>query len=179
MFSEKDISLAFEKLKPYWNEIEAEHAKKEEYFQSLMNKNYSDIAQLLKCHLIIEHYLDIFLKEELGLSHLDDAKLSFFNKMNLLPNNQAVGFVKPGIIKLNSLRNKVAHQLDIKFTKEDLGSINNILKIARKDIEKLSFIEAIETFTAIACTWLSPKNETTQKYISESLSHINFKNLNK
>ncbi|AZB91696.1 hypothetical protein DKE41_019165 (plasmid) [Acinetobacter pittii] len=99
--------------------------------------------------------------------------------MNLLPNNQAVGFVKPGIIKLNSLRNKVAHQLDIKFTKEDLGSINNILKIARKDIEKLSFIGAIETFTAIACTWLSPKNETTQKYISESLSHINFKNLNK
>lgn len=176
MFSEKDISLAYDKLEPHLEEIRVEYAKRDEYFQSLISKDFTEIAQLLKCHLVIEHYLDLFLKKELGLNSLDDAKLSFFNKVSLIPDNKAAGFVKPGIIKLNSLRNKIAHQLDINLTKNDLGSIKNILQISRQDIEKLSFIEAIEKFTALACIWLGSKNETSQKYIAESVSHIDFNN---
>ena len=130
MFSQEDISLAYDKLKPYWDEIQKEYDKREQYFNSLITNDYNEIAKVLKCHLVIEHYLDIFLEKELGLNNLSDAKLSFFNKMKLLPDNQAVSFVKPGIIKFNSLRNKVAHQLDIEYSNDDIGVIKSILKIA-------------------------------------------------
>ena len=56
MFSQEDISLAFDKLEPHWNEIQAEHKKREEYFLSLINNDYAETAELLKCHLVIEHY---------------------------------------------------------------------------------------------------------------------------
>ena len=174
MFSQEDISLAFDKLEPHWNEIQAEYKKREEYFHSLMNNDYSEIAQVLKCHLIIEHYLNIFLEKELGLDNLNEAKLSFFNKMKLLPDNQAVTFVKPGIIRINTLRNKVAHQLDVKFTNKDLLEITSILKMARINVDDLSFIENIEKFTSVACTWLTPRNDKIQSYIAESTSHMKF-----
>ena len=174
MFSQEDISLAFDKLEPHWNEIQAEYKKREEYFQSLISNDYSEIAQVLKCHLIIEHYLDIFLEKELGLDNLNEAKLSFFNKMKLLPDNQAVTFVKAGIIRINTLRNKVAHQLDVKFTNKDLGEITSILKMARINVDDLSFIENIEKFTSVACTWLTPRNDKIQSYIAESTSHMKF-----
>jgi hypothetical protein len=63
-----------------------------------MSNDYSEIAQVLKYPLMIEHYLNIFFEKELGLDNLNEAKLSFFNKMELLPDNQAVTFVKSGII---------------------------------------------------------------------------------
>ncbi|MCL6232480.1 hypothetical protein [Acinetobacter amyesii] len=136
-----------------------------------MDKSYDEIAILLKCHLIVEHYLDIYLVEELGLKELKKAKLNFYNKVNLLPENKVVYFVKPGIIKLNNLRNKVAHNLNVEFTKDDLGQILSILKIAREDIENCSFIESIEKFTVLACTWLSPPDSKIQSYFVESTSH--------
>jgi len=174
MFSQEDISLAFDKLEPHWDEIQAEYKKREEYFQSLMSNDYSEIAQILKCHLIIEHYLNTFLEKELGLDNLNEAKLSFFNKMKLLPDNQAVAFVKPGIIRINTLRNKVAHQLDVKFANKDLIEIASILKMARINVDDLSFIENIEKFTSVACTWLTPRNDKIQSYIAESTSHMKF-----
>lgn len=174
MFSQEDISLAFDKLEPHWNEIQAEHKKREEYFLSLINNDYAETAELLKCHLVIEHYLNIFLEKELGLDNLNEAKLSFFNKMKLLPDNKAVTFVKPGITRINTLRNKVAHQLDVKFSNKDLGEISSILKIARTDVDELSFIENIKKFTSVACTWLTPADDKIQGYIAESMSHIKF-----
>lgn len=94
--------------------------------------------------------------------------------MKLLPDNQAVTFVKPGIIRINNLRNRVAHQLDVKFTNKDLIEITNILKIARINVDDHSFIENIEKFTSIACTWLTPRNDKIQSYIAESTSHMKF-----
>ena len=123
-----------------------------------------------------DHKKETFLKSKLIVHFLEFkmnfSKLSFLNKMKLLPDNQAVSFVKPGIIKLNSLRNKVAHQLDIEFSNDDLGDIKSILKIAKMNVDESSFIENIEKFTSIACTWLTPKNEKIQKYIAESTSHL-------
>ena len=94
--------------------------------------------------------------------------------MKLLPDNKAVTFVKPGITRINTLRNKVAHQLDVKFSNKDLGEISSILKIARTDVDELSFIENIKKFTSVACTWLTPTNDKIQGYIAESMSHIKF-----
>lgn len=109
-----------------------------------MSNDYSEIAQVLKYPLVIEYYLNIFLEKELGLDNLNEAKLSFFNKMKLLPDNQAVTFVKSGIIRINTLRNKVIHQLDVKFSHKDLGEITRILKIARMNVDDLSFIANIK-----------------------------------
>ena len=82
MFSKEDISLAYDKLEPYLEEIELRNSVRRKYFQKLMNKSYDEIAILLKCHLIVEHYLDIYLVEELGLKELKNAKLNFYNKVN-------------------------------------------------------------------------------------------------
>ena len=69
--------------------------------------------------------------------------------MELLPDNQAVTFVKSGIIWINTLRNKVIHQLDVKFTHKDLGEITRILKIARMNVEDLSFIANIKKISVL------------------------------
>jgi hypothetical protein len=48
MFSQEDISLAYDKLKPYWDEIQKEYDKREQYFNSLITNDYNEIAKVLK-----------------------------------------------------------------------------------------------------------------------------------
>ncbi len=63
-------------------------------------------------------------------------------------------FVKPGLLKLHQIRNKVAHNLGSDVLLKDLQSMIAIMRLMGREIEGLGPVEIIESFTTLACTFL-------------------------
>lgn len=153
--------------------IEAHFNAENEKFIELMNRPHDVVGRLLKCHLVVEHYLDRFLADHFGIENIEGAKLGFFNKVMLLPSKAtAAAFVKPGILKLNMLRNRVGHTLDSDIKFSDLGPINEVLGIARASVKFSEPIDAIEAFTTVACTWLIVPSKEHQQIFLDAFSEV-------
>ncbi len=148
-------------------EIEEHFNRENARFIELIQRPHDVIGRLLKCHLVVEHYLERFLSEHYGLENLAAANLGFFNKAMLLPTqSSSAAFVRPGILKLNSLRNRVGHNLNGEPAFGDIGPIDEVLRIARPNVAFDYPIEAIEAFTTVACTWLIvPPKEHQQLFV--------------
>jgi hypothetical protein len=102
-----------------------------------------------------------------------DAKLNFFNKAMLLPTRaSSAAFVRPGILKLNTIRNKAGHNLGAEPDFADLGPIMEALRVARPRTRFTAPIEAIEAFATIACTWLVIPPKEHQQLFAEAFSNI-------
>ena len=149
------IAQVVEILKPHMDSIDVHFNLENEKFKSLLEKEHDNLGRILKCHLIVEHYLNLFLVSHYSIQGFDEARLTFSQKTKLLPSEaNAVAFVKPGIQRLNAIRNKFGHQLDADLNDDDLGAINQIVDAIRPNAEFNSIIEKVEAFTTIACTWL-------------------------
>ncbi|MHA6140944.1 hypothetical protein ACX3YC_26550 [Pseudomonas mohnii] len=160
-------------LQPHMPEIEARFHTENENYINLMNRPHDIIGRLLKCHLVVEHYLERFLSEHYGIENVQSAKLGFFNKAALLPGRaSSAAFVKPGILRLNSLRNQVGHNLGADITFNDLGPIDGVLNVARPGIVFASPIDAIEAFTTVVCTWLIVPPKELQPIFTEAFSEV-------
>lgn len=167
------IEKVVERLKPHMAEIVERFNEENARFIALMSKPHDVIGRLLKCHLVVEHYLERFLSEHYGIEGIEHAKLGFFNKAMLLPTQaSSAAFVRPGILKLNALRNKVGHTLEREPAFEDLGPISDVLNVAREGVGFESPIEAIEAFTTIACTWLIVPPKDQQQLFQEAFSEV-------
>jgi hypothetical protein len=167
------IDHVVDKLRPHWNDIDA-HFERENYrFKDLFARDHDVLGRVLKCHLIVEHYLERFLGTHFGIDDVSGAKLSFFQKAFLLPNKGvAAAFVRPGILKLNAIRNQFGHTLEPVLTFEDLGAISTILGVARPGVDFEEPINAIEAFTTVACTWLIVPPPGLQQVFVEAFSEI-------
>ena len=77
------------------------------------NQNTDVIGRILRAHMYVEHYLTEFIRQaNPRLRSVAKAKLSFNQKLVLLDTNSpAVAELKPGIAKLNKIRNRLAHRL--------------------------------------------------------------------
>lgn len=160
-------------LRPHFDQIEARFTAENEKYITLMERPHDVIGRLLKCHLVVEHYLGRFLWEHYGIEDLEAAKLGFFNKAALLPDRaSSAAFVKPGIMKLNSLRNRMGHQLGFDITLNDLGPINAVLSVARPNIVFMEPMDAIEAFTTVARTWLIVPPPAHQALFEEAFAEI-------
>lgn len=167
------IEKVMELLRPHMAEIEARFNGENERFKALMNHPHDTIGRLLKCHLVVEHYLERYLVESFGLQNVQDAKLGFYNKAMLLPTQaSSAAFVRPGILRLNRLRNDVGHALGREPKFKDLGPIQEVLLTAREGIDFASPIEAIEAFTTVACTWLIVPPQEHQELFQEAFSEV-------
>lgn len=167
------IEKVVARLKPHMAEIEAHFNAENAKFIDLMSRPHDMIGRLLKCHLVVEHYLDRFRSEHFGIEDVEAAKLGFFNKAMMLPTKaHSAAFVKPGILKLNSLRNRVGHNLGSDIDFEDFAAINEVLSIARAGVKFQEPIEAIEAFTTVACTWLIVPPKEHQQLFVEAFSEV-------
>ena len=154
-------------------EIEADFERENKRFKSLMSKDHDDLGRMLKCHLVLENYLDRFLAAHYRIENLEAAKLTFFQKASLLPDGgSAAAFVKPGILRLNSIRNRFGHTLQPVLKVNDLGAISEVLKIARPSVKFKSPVAAIEAFTTVACTWLIVPRAEIQQLFMDAFSEI-------
>jgi hypothetical protein len=136
-----------------------------------MNADHDDLGRVLKCHLVLEHYLDRFLSQQIPT--IEEARLSFVQKARLLPTaRSAAAFVRPGIIQLNAIRNRFAHSLMGHINNLELGPISVILEAARPGLAFQSPVDAIEAFTTVACTFLIVPPPDLQAVFMEAFSEL-------
>jgi hypothetical protein len=155
------------KLQPYWKRIENHFNQENERFKDLFRRDHNTIGRILKNHLIVEIYVNRYLIEKLHLSGMDNAKLTFFQKAMLLPEKDPrCAFVRPGIIELNAIRNKLSHSLLYEIRNDHILEISHFLEIARKGITFTDKINKIESFTPIACTFLVTSPEDIDQIFS-------------
>lgn len=167
------IEKVVARLKPHMAEIEARFDEENARFISSMGKPHDLLGRLLKCHLVVEHYLGRLLSEHFGIEDVESAKLGFFNKAMLLPTRaSSAAFVKPGILRLNKLRNQTSHNLGVNVAFDQLGPIHDVLAIARARAKFAEPIEAIEAFTTVACTWLIVPPKEHQQLFNDAFSEI-------
>lgn len=92
-----------------------------EEFNNVWNQDAERIGRVLRAHLAVEHFLtEYIVVANPSLGSLDDARLSFNQKVDLLSDNDRVASpLKPGLRRLNTVRNRVAHQLKVDIREED------------------------------------------------------------
>jgi hypothetical protein len=167
------IDRVVEQLNPHWKEIEAHFEHENNQFKALLAQDHDLLGRVLKCHLIIEHYLGRFLTAHYGIRDLPEAKLSFFQKAKLLPDTaSAAAFVKPGILRLNAIRNDFGHTLRPVLRHNGLGPINDALAVARQGVKFQEPIEAIEAFTTVAGTFLIVAPPKLQEVFIRAFSEV-------
>lgn len=71
------------------------------------------IGRVLRAHLAVEHFLTAYIQaQNPNLGKLNNARLTFAQKANLLGESDPLaGFLKPGLKRLNEIRNRIAHKL--------------------------------------------------------------------
>ena len=167
------IQAVVAKLTPHFAAIEQHFEHESSIFIGLISSAHDTLGRVLKCHLIVEHYLNRFLVVHFDIDNFDDVRLTFAQKATLLPNRAtAAAFVKPGIFELNRIRNRFGHSLGAELSDQDLGSIRTVLDIARPRVAFGSPVEAIEAFTTVACTFLIPTPAELQQVFAEAFSTV-------
>lgn len=150
------IEQAIAVLQPQWQEIEADFNRHNERFLKLLSVDHEPIGRILRAHLIIENFLNTFLANFYEIEDFDDLRLTFVQKAKLLPSRRSsAAFVRPGIIQLNAVRNKLGHEVEYSIEHHHLSTVYEVLRYARPTIKFMSHIEAIEAFAAVACAFLS------------------------
>ena len=161
------------KLEPHFATIKEHFDHENRIFIGLISSAHDTLGRVLKCHLIVEHYLNLFLVEHFKIDNFNDVRLTFFQKATLLPNERtAVAFVKPGILQLNRIRNRFGHSLGADLSVQDLSSIHPVLDIARPGVVFGSPVDAIEAFTTVACTFLIVAPPALQQIFTEAFSSV-------
>ena len=117
------IEAVVEKLKPHFAAIKQHFEHENRIFIGHTSTTHDTLGRVLKCHLIVEHYLDRFLVSHFGIDNFDNVRFGFAQKAWLLPDRATTAaFVKPGVFRLNRIRNKFAHSLGAELSDADLES---------------------------------------------------------
>jgi len=76
---------------------------------------------VLRAHLAVEHFLTKHIEtSNPKLGSLDNARLSYAQKVDLLDEHDRIAeFLKPGLKRLNQIRNRLAHKLKMDIGTED------------------------------------------------------------
>ncbi len=163
-----------EKYSDHFDKIEVEFKKQNEYYNSLINREHDTLGLILKYHIILEHYLNNYLLAKYPEANFKAARLTFYQKTNLLSEKDlAISFIKPGIIELNKIRNKISHNLDTHIIIDDLSEMLKVLEISRKGKRFQDVIEIISTFSTVASTFLIVKPNDIDLLIQEIFEKLN------
>lgn len=103
-----------------------------EEFNAIWRQDSGSIGRVLRSHLATEHFLTEFLAAtNPRLGSIGSARLTFRQKMELLPDDDpSLSFIKPGLERLNAIRNRMAHKLRVEITGEDRGAFLGIQMFA-------------------------------------------------
>jgi hypothetical protein len=119
--------------------------------------DYDFLGYFLCIHLVIEHYLDQFLKIVHPNLDWEASRLTFAHKIGLLSKfkTEPKYDVVPAIKRLNALRNRMSHALDARITSEDLLPFVQYLE---KIIENNAAVpkdprKVLGTFAGLVCAY--------------------------
>lgn len=90
------------------------------------------LGYFLTCHLVIEHYMDEYLKATIPRLDWEKPRLTFGQRVNLLTWKVLVNDEKydpiPAIKHMNTLRNKISHRLEIKLDLDALKPLSDYMR---------------------------------------------------
>ena len=94
-------------------------------FNAIWEQDAGRIGRVLRAHLAVEHFLERYISFiNPHLPPLENIRLTFNQKLEMLPDDEpSISFLKPGLRKLNSLRNRMAHRLQVEISDEDRAAI--------------------------------------------------------
>ena len=127
-------------------------------YRHFLERDDAAVGVILRCHLIVEHFLDMYLAAaNPGIQEWDSARLSFAQKLALADHPRSkLHILMPGLRCLNTLRNRLAHRLDAQFEESAIGSIREFMTIwntaAGKPVPE--GLTLIEEFALNASGWL-------------------------
>ena len=137
-------------------------------WQQLEGIDYDLLGYFLSCHLIVEHYLNGYLKTSFPELRWNNARLSFGQKISLVSKEKFPDRYNcvPAIKHLNSLRNKISHNIDYIISLKDLDPL---IKYIEKSTDGKAEIPSetnkiIELFTTLVCAWFAG-------YIASQVNH--------
>lgn len=167
------IEKVLQVLQPHWNEIEADFERHNQRFLALAAVDHDAIGRVLRAHLIIESFMNSFLAQHYGLDDIDRLNLSFFQKAKLLPSRgSSAAAVRPGILQVNSVRNKYGHRLNHEIERHEISAVLEMLRTARPGVDFASEVEAIEAFAPVACAFLSVPPPELQELFVEAFQNV-------
>lgn len=130
--------------------------KLNEMVSKLFEKEEGTIGRVLKCHLVIEKYLNDLLNFHLGPKlDLEKVRLSFNQKLFILEGISDEFFIYgKGIREINSLRNRIAHRLDYDINESNLDTCETFAKFLSQN-QNLKKIEIVEIFSYNVCVLIA------------------------
>lgn len=112
-------------------------------------KSQTEIGEIIQAHLIVEYYINRCLAACYPrLRDNDDLRLNFSQKLELLP-KWCFGFpwIRDGVIHLNRLRNKIAHNIHFNVRPQDLEPISKaaspVAKVAGRNPVGIQIVHEI------------------------------------
>jgi len=130
-----------------------------ERYAALIRQDHVIVGTILRCHLVVEHFLDEYLAAaHPGIVDLDSIRLTFAAKLQLAYHpHTSMAMAMPGLKCLNKLRNQLAHRLDVDVASLEIEPIEEFVRIWRTagGYEVPKGLAAIEDFTQFACTFFS------------------------
>jgi len=151
-------------------------------FNELWEQNLDLIGRVLRAHLVVEHFLTEFIHaRNPDLPSLHAAGLTFNQKLKLLPDDAInIKMLKPGIRKLNRIRNRIAHNLALELTDEDRSSFLGIqiFSAFRNEKRKREIpvgdepIEVLEEFSIMAGSWLQNGSDGTAEKVRRAVGRF-------
>lgn len=167
------IMEAMEVLRPHWDEIEADFQRQNERYLTMATTDSEVVGRVLRAHLIIENFLNSYLVDVFKFENFDDLRLSFSQKAKMLPQSKdGAAWVRPGIIQLNSVRNKYGHQLNHVVEFHQISAIQEVLSVSRPGKEFRTPIDAIEAFVPVACAFLAVPPQQLADVFAKAFSYV-------
>lgn len=134
-------------------------------WQRLDNLDHELLGYFLSCHLIIEHYLDEYLKTRYPKLDWEASRQTFGQKVSLLSTDNYPKKYNsiPAIKHMNSLRNKLSHNIEFRIGPESLIPLSQYLeKCCGPEFEKPTEPkEILDLFTTMVCVWFASGISTT------------------
>lgn len=158
-------------LVTHYQELFEEYKKFNAEISEHLNRKTDELGTVLKCHLIIEYYLDSYLKvSHPAIVNWEDARLSFNQKLELANNFEtSVGIHYPSIKCINSIRNKFAHNTSYKIIESDYRELEKVMTAWYEagDKPKSVGLNLIVDYTVFICATLNAMINNIQKESKE------------
>lgn len=128
-------------------------------FKGLIEGGNINLSVVLRSHLIIEYYLDRYLKWAIPeVENWELIRLTFSKKLDISNNKKtSIALLYPAIKSLNKMRNKYAHNLNYSPAEQDYLPISKFVEIwfsaGGEDIPS-NFSDLIQAFTLIAAGFI-------------------------
>jgi len=90
-------------------------------FNNIWGQDADKIGRVLRAHLVVEHFLTAHLEAaNPNLGSIENARISYIQKIELLGDkDKSLTFLIPGLKRLNSIRNRLAHNLSMDVDAKD------------------------------------------------------------